>query len=204
MPFAALLLLAAAMTRDEAVALARKVVAERLGPGTERPELVRATAAEWADSSLGCRGERKEEGPVSGYRVLLRTGGTLHRVHVADGRAVFCGSLEAKPIAPEGRVPDPRPSPPGDPGPTDRVARAREDLARRIGVGADEITLVEAREVVWPDASLGCPRPDMMYAQSTREGWLIRLGASGRTFEYHSSATGEPFYCENPRPPVGR
>jgi hypothetical protein len=206
MSIAALLLLATAagMSKDEAVELARKAVAERLGAAVQ-VQLVRATAAEWADSSLGCRGERKREDdrPVSGYRVLLRAGGTIHRVHVAEGKAVVCGSLEAKPIAPRGHPPGPRPMP-DDPEQAGRVARARDDLAARLGVAVEEITLVENEEVVWPDGSLGCPRPGLAYTQSTREGWLIRLEAGRRIFEYHSGVTGEPFYCADPRPPVRR
>lgn len=44
------------------------------------------------------------------------------------------------------------------------VDRARQDLATRVSVAVGDITLVEAAAVVWSNASLGCPRDGMAYA----------------------------------------
>ncbi len=76
--------------------------------------------------------------------------------------------------------------------------RAKEDLARRLNITVDRIDLVELRSVVWPDRSLGCPRPGMGYLQVQVDGLLIRLQASGYLYEYHSGGNRAPFLCENP------
>jgi hypothetical protein len=78
------------------------------------------------------------------------------------------------------------------------VATAVNDLARRLGVDPAAITIVEARSVVWPDGSLGCPRPGMAYTQVQQDGALIRLRAQGRDFNYHSGGSRPVFLCETP------
>ncbi|MEV6282958.1 hypothetical protein [Kribbella sp. NPDC051770] len=77
--------------------------------------------------------------------------------------------------------------------------QAKTDLAERLGVFVDEITLVSAEEVTWPDSSLGCPEPGMMYAQVLTSGSRIVLTAGGRTYEYHAGGQRAPFLCENAR-----
>ncbi len=79
------------------------------------------------------------------------------------------------------------------------VRVAVDDLARRLGLGAAEIQVVEARAVVWPDRSFGCPRPGMLYPQVLQDGVLIRLQAQGREFAYHSGGGRPPFLCEKQR-----
>lgn len=76
------------------------------------------------------------------------------------------------------------------------LEQAKTDLAERLSVPLDQITLVSAEEVTWPDSSLGCPEPGMMYAQVLTSGSRIILTAGGRTYEYHSGGNREPFLCE--------
>src|SRR5262245_59833297 len=57
-----------------------------------------------------------------------------------------------------------------------------------------QVQLVEARE--WPDSSLGCPRPGLMYSQIVTPGYLIVLQAGGRVLEYHSDARGRVVLCQ--------
>jgi len=77
------------------------------------------------------------------------------------------------------------------------VEKAKEDLAQRLSIDISQINLVEAREVIWPDASLGCPQPGMVYAQVQVEGLLIRLGVGKEMYFYHSGGTADPFLCES-------
>jgi hypothetical protein len=78
------------------------------------------------------------------------------------------------------------------------VAAAVIDLARRLNIDQGSITVLEGRAVVWPDGSLGCPRPGMVYPQVQQDGALIRLSAQGREFRYHSGGSRPVFLCENP------
>jgi hypothetical protein len=86
------------------------------------------------------------------------------------------------------------------------VDAAIADLAQRLQVPAQEVSVLEARTVVWPDGSLGCPRPGLLYPQVLREGVFIRLQARGRSYAYHGGGSRAPFLCDAPDrrdPPPG-
>lgn len=76
------------------------------------------------------------------------------------------------------------------------VAQAKDDLARRLAIEADQIDVIEAKAVVWSDSSLGCPQPGMAYTQIPQDGLLIRLRAGKRLYHYHSGGRRSPFLCE--------
>ncbi len=80
------------------------------------------------------------------------------------------------------------------------VTMAREDLAERLEITVEESEVLEAKLVVWPDASMGCPQPEMMYIQVPQDGCLIQLQVEEEVFEYHSGGHRMPFLCEEPAP----
>ncbi len=82
------------------------------------------------------------------------------------------------------------------------VAMAKEDLAERLEIGVEIIEVLEAELVVWPDASMGCPDPEMMYIQVLQDGSRIRLQVEEAVFEYHTGGERMPFLCEDPTAPV--
>jgi hypothetical protein len=75
------------------------------------------------------------------------------------------------------------------------VAPAKADLAARLGVEPDELEVISAEEVTWPDGSLGCPEPGMSYTQALVDGSKVVLGHDDRVYVYHAGADGEPFLC---------
>jgi hypothetical protein len=85
------------------------------------------------------------------------------------------------------------------------IDRAIDDLASRLGVDAAEITTHAAVLVVWPDTSLGCPQPDMRYAQVQTDGSVIELDVDGAIYRYHTGGARGPFICEAAltKPPPG-
>lgn len=91
---------------------------------------------------------------------------------------------------------------PVDAGLQNLIEKARADLANRLTVSANEISLVEATSVTWPDSSLGCPQEGMVYTQVLTPGYLILLEQGGNTFEYHASSGDTIVTCDNPSPPV--
>jgi len=75
------------------------------------------------------------------------------------------------------------------------VQTATEDLARYLGVSTDIIDWVSFEEVLWPDAALGCPEPDMSYSQAVVAGSLIVFEVEGDVYEYHAAQGTDPFLC---------
>jgi hypothetical protein len=112
-------------------------------------------------------------------------------------------AFHATSIPPANRAPTQAANPPsGAPAPTvppglePLVDQAKADLAQRQSTSVDAIEVVEVQSVVWPDASLGCPKPGMAYPQVQTDGLLIRLSVGGEVYEYHSGGGKPPFLCE--------
>jgi hypothetical protein len=80
----------------------------------------------------------------------------------------------------------------------EQVGKAKEDLAKLLGVDADQIELVEYQAVTWRDGSLGCPKPGMAYTQALQEGYRIQLQVEGILYNYHGASRRDPFYCQSP------
>ncbi len=72
------------------------------------------------------------------------------------------------------------------------------DLAGRLGALPTSISLVSAEAVSWPDGSLGCPQPGMMYPQVLTEGFRVVVAVDGKEYAYHGDDRGQFNYCENP------
>ena len=199
-------LMAAACAADEvddATSVARKALAARIGEDPARLTVERVEPAHWPDWSLDCAvAPSGVAAPVEGYRVFLRAREKVHLVHVAGAQVRVCFSFGPSGVAAqsagESSMNQKPQLEPADPASRAMVERARADVQRRFSVPPEEIALVEFRAVVWPDSSLGCPRPGMVYTQVQRDGVLIRFEARGRLFEYHGGSGREPFLCEHP------
>ena len=73
---------------------------------------------------------------------------------------------------------------------------AKADLAKRLSLEAEAISVARAEFVVWPDGGLGCPQPGMAYVQVLVDGTYIELIAGGVMYPYHSGGDRGPFLCE--------
>ncbi len=195
------------MSKEEAIAIAKETLSQERDVDEGRIQVRRADAVRWPDTRLGCpqEGETFTEIITPGYRVLLQAEGALYRVHVGGGSAVVCGGgLQTWETMKPGEVihaevkEEPSIPTPSNPALQQMVTQAKTDLAERLDINRGQIDLLELKEVVWPDTSLGCPRPGMAYPQVTRDGHLIRLRAGKRTYEYHSGQSRAPFLCEHP------
>ena len=67
------------------------------------------------------------------------------------------------------------------------IARARKDLAERLGVGAAEIREQSVEDADFPDMALGAAGKGEMSGQMITPGWRIRLSANGESFEYRAN-----------------
>jgi hypothetical protein len=87
-----------------------------------------------------------------------------------------------------------------EPGTQSSVEVAVADLAERLQIDPEQVTLRSLDPVVWPDAGLGCPQPEVQYAQVPVEGARIRLEVDGVTYDYHAGGgRPEPFLCDRAR-----
>lgn len=142
---------------------------------------------------------------------LLNTGCQANPVEAGVSVEITSGPVAeplstSVPVSPSGGDIQMTPSfpTPANPGVQNLIAKAIADLAQRLSIPVDQIKLMEAREVVWPDASMGCPQPDMVYAQVPVDGLLIRLGVGKEMYLYHSGGTTDPFLCESTSPVIPR
>jgi hypothetical protein len=131
------------------------------------------------------------------------------------------GCSSAPPAAsPEASVPasaslPPRPSdsgdlpatvPPSDAPVTGEVPMAvldavRARLAADIGSDASAAVVQVGEEVQWPDGSLGCPEPGVMYTQAIEPGYRVVLVLDGVAYDYRVAArSGTIRPCEGVQP----
>jgi hypothetical protein len=71
-----------------------------------------------------------------------------------------------------------------------------EKVIEDEGIDRGEISVDRAESVIWPDGSLGCPRPGEMYTQAPVDGYWIVLKAGERQFDYRTSVKGEIRRCD--------
>ncbi len=69
------------------------------------------------------------------------------------------------------------------------VEQARADLAGRLNVAADQIEVLNAEPVKWPDACIGVYRPGQFCAEVITRGSRITLRVHGRDYFYNASDT---------------
>ncbi len=64
-------------------------------------------------------------------------------------------------------------------------------FARLAGVPVEQVVVVSAEAVTFPDGSLGCPQPGMVYTQALVDGYKIVAEAGGKTYDFRG--TGSTF-----------
>lgn len=74
------------------------------------------------------------------------------------------------------------------------VVLARAALNRQLGPAAASATLSSVVETTWPDSSLGCPQPGMMYAPVLVPGHRVVLRVGDASHEVHVGA-GQAVVC---------
>jgi len=79
--------------------------------------------------------------------------------------------------------------------PATLIKEAIDDAAERSGTSRSEVKVVSAESVTWPDGSLGCPAPGMMYTQALVPGFRIVLQAGGHLLAYHAGTKGPARFC---------
>jgi hypothetical protein len=79
----------------------------------------------------------------------------------------------------------------------DAVARARTDLASRLGVSEAQVREEAIEEADFPNTALGAPSGDEMSGMMMTSGWRIRLSAAGKSYEYRADRNQVRLYNFN-------
>ncbi|MBI5961078.1 MAG: hypothetical protein HY866_20230 [Chloroflexi bacterium] len=150
------------------------------------PDDIRLLSVEafvWRDSSWGCPGhiDDQSELPAAGYRFALSTERRVFVYHTNyQAKYFLCPADEW--LALEGR-----------PVVIDPIAQAmvdfsKSDAAKRRDVPENSIELVSLLTIIWPDASVGCPKPEGDYESNLTPGYRIVLRAGDERLIYHTNA----------------
>ena len=75
------------------------------------------------------------------------------------------------------------------------VIAAAAELA---GVDPADTRVVTAQEMMWPDGSLGCAEPGMMYTQAIVPGYWVIIEAGGEGYDYRLDDQGRFRLCTLP------
>jgi hypothetical protein len=119
---------------------------------------------------------------VAGYR------NTLAALLLGCGALLAgCDPSPPAPPAAEPLAEAPGARPPGDPDPAATAAGA---VAAFLAIDPARVRVLDVSEEVFADASLGCPEPDMLYAQVLTPGWRVLAEAEGRRFDVRVSGSG--------------
>ena len=70
------------------------------------------------------------------------------------------------------------------------------EAARLAGVPVDQVTVVSAEAVTFPDGSLGCPVPGMAYTQALVDGYKVVVEAGGATYDFRGTGQAQFRLCE--------
>lgn len=145
----------------------------------------------WPDASLGCAraGEMYAQVITPGYLVRIDANGTAYEVHLdAGGNGVLCdGSSVPLPVEPA-----------SDPVAAEFIAQARFDLAQRLGLALEAITLVSSEAVTWTDSGLGCPQAGEAVVEGVQDGYTIILAAGEERHLYHTGRDRMVYCGPNP------
>ena len=80
------------------------------------------------------------------------------------------------------------------------------DLSVKGNFDKEAISIIRAESAIWPDGSLGCPKPGEMYTHAQVKGYWVVLRSAGKKFDYRASSSGYFFRCTSTfkvQPPIG-
>lgn len=99
------------------------------------------------------------------------------------------------PVPPEETTPIEQPAPGVPDVAAKLVSEVSQDLAKRLGVDVQEVTLESLEGLDWPDGALGCPEPGMGYITMLIPGYRMILAVDGQTYDYRVAQSGYFVLC---------
>lgn len=169
-------LFAAEQEPTNAGMIARQTVARALGIDPAVARVVSSEPRDFPDASLDCRqpGSAYAQVITPGFRVLVEASGRRFDVRVAgtDGHICYRRKRSTTPQAE------------GDSRPRQLGEAARQDLALRLGVPLETVTVTGLRLLKPGDALPGCDEVCARDAPPSGCGVSVQMRAEDRDFEY--------------------
>ncbi|MGI8999314.1 MAG: hypothetical protein ACR2GO_06370 [Candidatus Limnocylindria bacterium] len=131
---------------------------------------------------------------------------TLPACLAAPGASEPANSTDDRPFrsaGPIATVPDQSTIPSTGEVPAEVLANVLADAMERSGLDASAIDTLRAESVTWPDGSLGCPEPGVMYTMALVEGYQVVLQAGEEELDYRIGESGSFRLCEQGGRPAG-
>ena len=153
-----------------------QALADALGIDPSQVKVVRAEGVDWPNGCLGVQhiGMMCTQQIVPGYRIILEANGQQYEYHTdRSGSEVVPGNGQ-------------RPIPVSN----GAVQASIRELADALSISPDQVSLVSAAIIEWPDSCLGIQQTNIACAQIVTPGYLIVLEAGGYQYEYHSDTDG--------------
>lgn len=150
-----------------AATAAQKVLAAQLGIDPSQILIQSAEKADWPDACLGApnQGEMCAQMVTPGYWGILVVKHTPYEFHT-DSSGGQVRLISGGPLG------------------------ARQVLAQQQHLKPQDITVLSAESVQWPDQCLGVEIKGMTCAQSITPGYRVVLQANGKQYEYHTNQSG--------------
>lgn len=169
---------------QNAIARAARLV----GVAPDQVTVVSVQGVDWPDTSLGCPrpGHMYAQVITQGYRVILEAKGQRFEYHTDMGNRAVLATVDGRAATDEGGTT----RAPAVAVETTAEKACREDLAKRLNIPAQEISVLRTEAVEFPDASLGLAKPDELYAQVLTPGQIIHLMARNTPYLYTSAGKG--------------
>lgn len=158
--------------------VARQTVAAALGIAASETSVISTGSRDFADGSLDCPqpGAAYAQVITPGYRVLVEANGRRFDVRVAGTAGRICYR----------RKPSPEPQGDSSARPLDRGAAAQADLALRLGVPPETITIIGVRRLEPGAVLAGCGEVCNRDALPATCGMAVQLRAAERDFSYYA------------------
>lgn len=112
--------------------------------------------------------------------IFSGTGSTAATSDDIAAMSSFAGTLAA-----------PRPDMSIDPVQPKAAFKARDFLAAQLNIPSEQIKIVSAEAVDWPDRCLGVVTMGILCAQGVTPGYLVILDVQGQQYELHTDQSGE-------------
>lgn len=120
-------------------------------------------------------------------QIVTTSARTGEEIVLADQEVTILGTADESP------VPEDAP-----------VEQVRQDLAARLSIDPDIITVVRVEAVEWANSAFECPAPDQAFAPVLTPGYQIILEARGEQYDYRTDRQGNFILCVggDPAPPI--